>query len=427
MLHRLVYGESDSFYQQWTQNFTYSLGVFCSGGTIANVTALWAARNQRFAPRGDFNGVQQDGLAAGLLEYGYRGAAVLVSKRGHYSLRKAADALGLGTKNLVPVDITPDHKIDISALRRQIADLQKKQILPLAIVGIAGATETGSVDPLRDLAEIAQEAGAHFHVDAAWGGPALFSERHGYLLDGIGLADSVTIDAHKQLYVPVGAGMVIFKDRQALTAVEHHANYIIRKGSRDIGKHTLEGTRPGTAMLVHSALQIIGRKGYELLIDVGIGKAKQFAKMIRTSDYFELVTEPELNLLTYRFRPPGVKELLETASPEVVKLLNQVLSTLTESIQKEQRSLGKTFVSRTRLESASYGGDILSVFRVVLANPLTTRQILTDILAEQIQHGLKLLKDDGYDAVIAALKLEPHRSLELLQGYLARLRTSERD
>ncbi len=115
----------------------------------------------------------------------------------------------------------------------------------------------------------------------------------------------MTIDAHKQLYVPVGAGMVLFKDVQALASVEHHANYVIRQGSRDIGKHTLEGTRSGMAMLVHSALRIIGRRGYELLIDLGIDMARQFAAMITAAPDFELVTAPELNLLTYRYVPPG--------------------------------------------------------------------------------------------------------------------------
>src|SRR5690606_17196367 len=133
-----------------------------------------------------------------------------------------------------------------------------------------GTTETGSVDPLHALADLAREYGTHFHVDAAWGAPTLFSSRHRHLLAGIERADSVTLDGHKQLYVPVGAGMLVFKDVKALSAVEHHANYVLRRGSRDIGKHTLEGTRAGMAMLVHSALRIIGRQGYELLIDQGI-------------------------------------------------------------------------------------------------------------------------------------------------------------
>jgi glutamate decarboxylase len=394
MLHRLVYDQSDEFYAQWTQSFTHSLGVFCSGGTIANVTALWVARNRRFGPSAGFAGVAEEGFAAALAHAGLSGAAVLVSRRGHYSLGKAADLLGLGNRHLVSVPITARHTVDLGALRREIAALEARRIGVLAIVGIAGATETGSVDPLNELADIAAEHGAHFHVDAAWGGPTLFSRRHRHLLAGIERADSVTLDAHKQLYTPVGAGMVVFKDVQALSAVEHHANYVIRKGSRDIGKHTLEGTRTGMAMLVHSALRIIGRRGYELLIDLGIDKAAQFAMMIDSAPDFEIISAPVLNLLTYRYVPPAARVIFQSGTPKQKRAANEALNGLNESIQKEQRAGGKTFVSRTRLESAAHEGQTLTVFRVVLANPLTTTNILADILAEQRGHAERLSREE---------------------------------
>jgi glutamate decarboxylase len=397
MLHRLVYGQSDEFYAQWTQSFTHSLGAFCSGGTIANLTALWVARNRLLGPREGFAGISEEGLAAALEHHGLRGLCVLVSRRGHYSLAKSADLLGLGRRQLIAIPVTAQHTIDVSALRRQIDVLKAQRIGVLAIVGIAGTTETGSVDPLAELADIAEQQAIHFHVDGAWGGPTLFSGRHRHLLEGIARADSVTLDAHKQLYVPVGAGMVVFKDVQALSAVEHHANYVLRRGSRDIGKHTLEGTRQGMAMLVHSALRIIGRRGYELLISLGIDKAKLFASMIRDASDFELTSEPVLNLLTYRYVPKAARQVLQTGSPAQREAANLQLDSLTESIQKEQRAGGKTFVSRTRLETAAYGGQVLSVFRVVLANPLTTPEILRDILEEQRILGERLTVEEGHE------------------------------
>lgn len=406
MLHRLVYGESDAFYDQWTQSPTQSLGVFCSGGTIANITGLWVARNRLLGPRGDFLGVGEMGLGAALKHYDLDGVAVLVSKRGHYSLSKAANVLGLGRQELISVPVTAAHKIDVAELRRTLAKLKERRIAPIAIVGIAGTTETGTVDPLDALADVAAETGCAFHVDAAWGGPTLFSKRYRGLLKGIERADSVVIDAHKQLYVPMGAGMVLFKDVEALNAVEHHANYIIRPGSRDIGKHTLEGSRPGMAMLVHSGLRVIGRRGYEILIDLGIGKAGQFAKMIKASTNFELITEPELNLLTYRFVPELARDLLTKATAEERVAINEILNSLTESIQKMQRQRGKTFVSRTLLEGAAHNGQLLNVFRVVLANPLTTRHILADILIEQAAYGEQLFEDEGHRAALAALQIE---------------------
>ncbi|HYP87548.1 MAG TPA: putative pyridoxal-dependent aspartate 1-decarboxylase, partial [Polyangiaceae bacterium] len=356
MLHRLVYAKSADFYTEWTQSFTHSLGVFCSGGTIANITALWVARNRLLGPDGDFAGVIEEGMAAALRHRNLNGAAVLVSERGHYSLTKAADLLGLGQRQFIAIPTAADHTIDLQSLERRIGELKAAGIAIMAIVGVAGATETGSIDPLDALADIAQRHGAHFHVDAAWGGPTLFSRRHRGLLHGIERADSVTIDAHKQLYVPVGAGIVLFKDVEALTSVEHHANYVIRKGSRDIGKHTLEGSRSGMAMLVHSALRIIGQRGYELLIDLGIERAAAFAKLIGEQPDFELVTAPVLNLLTYRYVPSALRTSLTTGSAEERAASNDQLSGLTESIQKEQRAHGQTFVSRTRLSSAAYAG-----------------------------------------------------------------------
>lgn len=383
MLHHLIYKESDSFYARWTHNRDHAIGAFASGGTIANITGLWVARNNLLKARGEFRGVYHDGLAAGMIEYGYRGLAVLVSKRGHYSLRKAADLLGIGRSNLVTLATDDRNKCSITALKETIKDLREKKIGIIAIVGIAGTTETGNIDPLDAMADIAQAEHIHFHVDGAWGAPTLFSDRHRDLLKGIERADSVVIDAHKQLYVPMGSGLCLFKDPMSLDAIETNAQYIIRRGSRDLGKHTLEGSRPGMAMLVHSALRILGKKGYELLIDLGIGKAAQFARMIQGTADFELTTEPELNLLTYRFVPESVKQIFEHATPHQATKLNELLSELTVNIQKTQRDHGKTFVSRTAFEVASHGFQMLTVFRVVLANPLTTRQIFIDVLEEQ--------------------------------------------
>ena len=383
MLHHLVYSGKETFYRQWIHNSQHALGAFCSGGTIANVTALWVARNRLFAPEGQFKGIAKEGLARALKFRGCDGIAVLVSRRGHYSFGKAADLLGLGRDNLIRVETDADNRIDMKLLRRECRRLQDQNIRPLALVGIAGTTETGNVDPLEALADLALELGCHFHVDAAWGGPTLFSTANRHLLAGIARADSVTIDAHKQLYVPMGAGMVVFKDPTALSAIEHHAAYILRHGSKDLGSHTLEGSRPGMAMLVHAGLSIIGRKGYELLIDLGIARAKTFAAMITAHPDFELTSIPELNILTYRYCPQALQQALAQVSAKESCRINGLLDQVNQLLQKEQREAGKTFVSRTRLRVAAYGRKELTVLRVVLANPLSTDDILRAVLAEQ--------------------------------------------
>lgn len=385
MLHRLIYSGSDEFYSQWIQNSNYSLGAFCSGGTIANVTALWAARNRLCGPSGDFKGIARVGLLKALQHLDCQGLAIFVSRRGHYSLRKAADLLGIGQDNLIAVETDDNSRIDLKRLREHCARLRGEGIRPLSLIGIAGTTETGNVDPLEALADLAAELGCHYHVDAAWGGPTLFSETYRGLLKGIERADSVTIDAHKQLYVPMGAGMVLFKDPATLSSIEHHAAYIIRRGSRDLGSRTLEGSRPGMAMLVHAGLSIIGRKGYELLMDQGIERAHRFARRIDAHPDFELVTEPELNILTYRYVPAWVQQALARAPAERVARINELLDKIIETMQKRQREAGKTFVSRTSLAPGRYNGGTITVFRVVMANPLTTEEILAAVLDEQCE------------------------------------------
>jgi len=385
MVHHMVYGEGEGFYKKWMHSANHSLGAFCSGGTIGNITALWIARNRLLKPDGDFRGINREGLFRALKHYGYDGLAIVVSERGHYSLGKAADLLGIGRDYIVSVKTDENNRVNVTEMRRTIEDLQARNIKVMAIVGAAGTTETGNIDPLHQLADLAEEFQCHFHVDAAWGGATLMSEKYRYLLSGIERADSVTIDAHKQMYVPMGAGMVVFKHPSSAHAIEHHAEYILRKGSKDLGSQTLEGSRPGMAMLVHACLQVIGRDGYEILINRSLEKARYFATLIKHNIDFELISEPELCILTYRYAPAIVQQAMGKASAEQLWQFNDLLNGLTRFIQKRQREEGKSFVSRTRLTPERYNRQETSVFRVVLANPLTTDQILHDVLVEQVQ------------------------------------------
>lgn len=383
MLHNLIYQRNEDFYQSWMHSAAHSLGAFCSGGTIANITALWVARNSALKPEGDFNGVAEEGLFRAMRHYGYEDLVILVSERGHYSLKKSADVLGIGRESLVAIPTDENNRICLEKLNEKIVELKAKNIKPFALIGVAGTTETGNIDPLDHMADIAEREGIHFHVDAAWGGASLMSNNQRPKLKGIERADSVTIDAHKQLYVPMGAGMVLFKDPALVSAIEHHADYILRKGSKDLGSHTLEGSRSGMAMLLFASFNIIGRQGYELLIDQSVEKAAYFADLVEAQNDFELVSAPELCLMTYRYVPPTVKAALNVASPEQVDAIHTLLNDLTIFIQKRQREAGYSFVSRTCLTPSQWDRRTTNVFRVVLANPLTTREILQAVLDEQ--------------------------------------------
>ena len=378
MMHQLVFGEDEGFYKQYLHSAKHSLGAFCSGGTIANITALWVARNKALAADGEFRGIAQQGLAAALRHYGYDRLGILSSRRGHYSLSKAVDVLGIGREQMLMLDC-PTQRLSPEKALKLGKEFEQQGNKLLALVGIAGTTETGHIDPLDELADVAKELNCHFHVDAAWGGATLFSNTYRDKLKGIDKADSVTLDAHKQMYVPMGAGMVVFKNPEDSNAVRHHAQYILRAGSKDLGATTLEGSRNGMAMMVYASFNIFGRQGYELLIDQSIEKAKTFARLIDEHDDFELITAPTLSLLTYRVNPQVIQSNLE-----LTQELNETLDRLTVAVQKQQREAGKSFVSRTRLRVEKYGEQSITVFRVVLANPLTTEQDLIDILDEQL-------------------------------------------
>ncbi|MDC9595034.1 pyridoxal-dependent decarboxylase, partial [Xenorhabdus sp. IM139775] len=236
---------------------------------------------------------------------------------------------------------------------------------------------------LNRLADIAEQAQCHFHVDAAWGGASLLSERYRDLFAGIERADTVTIDAHKQLYVPMGSGMVLFRQPTLANAIAQHANYIVRKGSKDLGRHTLEGSRNAMSLMLHSNLYLLGRQGLARLIDASIEKARQFADLIHQQADFELISEPQLCLLTYRYVPPEVLQALREGAAPVRQQLHELLNTLNQDIQARQWAAGTSFVSRTHLKPVQWDRQPTTVLRVVLANPLTTLEILENMLEEQ--------------------------------------------
>ncbi|MDA8140345.1 MAG: putative pyridoxal-dependent aspartate 1-decarboxylase [Desulfobacteraceae bacterium] len=384
-IHRLIFKMPTAFYDEHVQNPATALGCFTEGGTLANITALWVARNSLLAPKGDFNGCEQDGVVAGLQAHGIERCVILVSRLGHFSLRKAAGLLGIGNRNVLSIDVDAGNRIKLSALKQCLRDIQATQgrTRVIAIVGIAGATETGSIDPLPQLAEICAEHGIYYHVDAAWGGPTLLSEKYGHLLEGIHLADSVTVDGHKQLYMPMGCGMVYFKNPHILERIAYHARYIARQGSVDLGIRTLSGSREANSLVLASALQIMGSRGYSLLIEHGIATAKSFAAQIKKRPLFQLVTEPRLNILTYRVCPPEIKAELESADTLQRRRLNAYLNDMNRGIQVLQREGGVSFVSRTTLYEKNSLEDPIVVLRSVIMNPLTTLKILNEILDEQ--------------------------------------------
>lgn len=399
-VHRLIYHENEAFYRQHIQNPNSTLGVFASGGTLANVTALWVARNTFFKAKAGFSGIEAEGISAAYRAYDIERSVILVSQLGHYSLWKIGGVLGIGNKNVLPIEVGSNNTINVDKLQSTIKMLQKHQKTKvLAVVGVAGATETGTIDPLPTMAEICAEQDIHFHVDAAWGGPTLLSDKYRHLLTGIEQADSVTIDGHKQFYMPMGCGMVYFKDPYILENIAYHAAYVNRVGSVDLGIHSLEGSRPAHSLILNSAFEIMGGRGYALLIDHGIEIAREFAKEIQRRPLFQLITPPQLNILTYSLFPEYISRHWDTADAQQRKTMIQEMDRINCVVQRLQREAGKSFVSRTTLKRPAYLGGDRGVLRSVIMNPMTNMDIIREILDEQ-ENIYHTLEQQSFDSII---------------------------
>ncbi|MGL4251858.1 MAG: pyridoxal-dependent decarboxylase [Aeromonas sp.] len=369
-LHRLIYGADDHFYGEQMHAKDAALGVMTSGGTIANVTALWLARNRACG----------DNLFA-LYEQGYRGAVILGSRLMHYSFDKGMDLLGLGARSVWRLDTDEQNRLSLAALEQALVQCKEQKLKVLALVGVAGSTDFGSIDPLPELAAIAAREQLHFHVDAAWGGPTLFSPRYQNLLAGIEQADTVTLDGHKQLLVPLGTGMLLCRQPDLMMTVKREAPYAIRATSFDQGRFTLEGTRPANALYLDAAFQLFGQLGYADLIDANYDRARLMAQLIAKDPAFELMSAPVMNLLSYRCIPPHLQgKALDDAS-------NTQINDFNVALQKAQRAEGHSFVSRTQRAVGRYGAQPLTLLRAVLLNPLIEEQHIRDLLADQRRLG----------------------------------------
>jgi len=331
---------------------------------------MWSARN---AAVSDAH-VQKFGLAGALARSGHSGVAIIGPVSMHYSFAKAADLLGIGTGNLVQVRLQPDDRIDLMSLRRAVRRCQSSGRLVIAIVGVAGTTNSGAIDPLDQMADLAAETGCTFHVDAAWGGPVLMSKRRRHFLAGIERADTVTLDGHKQLFLPVGSGILLFRDPTAARGHEHTAAYTVRRHSGDLGLRSPEGSRPGTALLLHAALHVLGRSGYAELLDRGVRLASYLADSVRAHPRFQLLREPQLNIVLYRYLP---NEGYPGGSAKGIDALNT-------AIQRLQRRAGGALVSRT---TTTVDGRRRVALRAVLANPMTTEGDIDAVLSEQLRFG----------------------------------------
>jgi aromatic-L-amino-acid decarboxylase len=273
------------------QAFGYPVatGTFSSGGTVSNMTALSAAR-ERALP-----GSRHNGLSG-------RPCALYASADVHESVKRAAELLGIGRDRVRAIPIDANRRMLVDACAAAIDADRTAGIAPIAVVATAGTTLTGAVDPLDGLADICEARGVWLHVDGAYGLPAALVESHARLFAGLARADSVTVDAHKWLYVPKACGVLMVREAEWLErAFSHEATYV----PHDVGEHdsvdrTLEYSRPFRALKLWLALRVHGLTAFRTAIERNLAEARLFADLVKQHPELELLGEPELSVVPFR-------------------------------------------------------------------------------------------------------------------------------
>ncbi|RPI95959.1 MAG: aminotransferase class V-fold PLP-dependent enzyme, partial [Spirochaetales bacterium] len=343
---------------------------------------------------------------------------VLVSARGHYSVEKIARILGIGNHNVIKIPVDTENRIDIDRMRQVCAQIREQnersdeKTKIIAIIGIAGTTETGNIDDLVELRRIADENDTFFHVDAAWGGALLIVDKYRHLFRGIDQADSVTFDAHKLMYSPLSMGMILFRNETALNYIKHTSNYIIRPDSVDQGRFTVEGSRPFSCLKPWVTFKIFGKEGFRILFDHAFDITETLRDIVTRHPDFEPMNVPDIFIFNYRYVPRKIQARLDALMLEIgdesdpyrlIKLLkklrriNDALNDLTIELHRAVRQEDNSFVSRTMIESTRYSPQKIVVLRAVTINPLTTPEILKEIVDEQSALGARIYQSEFVD------------------------------
>jgi aromatic-L-amino-acid/L-tryptophan decarboxylase len=335
-----------------------AMGLLVSGGSMANLTALAAARHAKAG---------FDVRARGL-QSGDQRLVVYMSEEGHGCIRKAVEMLGIGSESLrvIPVNDRLEMRVDVLAGTID-RDLQAGY-RPIAVAASAGTVNTGAIDDLEAIAGICRARDLWFHVDGAYGAAAVLSSQYCDRLASLSRADSVALDPHKWLYVPVEAGLVLVRDGATLrSAFSLVPPYLRTDGDpRGVGgppwlsEFGFQQSRGFRALKVWMALKYYGKEGYARALDHDLTLASYLADCVTTDPQLELMAPPSLGIVCFRVVPAGMVG---------DERLNDVNKTVLERLQMS----GRAFLSSTVLNGRF-------VLRACFVNPLSAQRDVDDML-----------------------------------------------
>lgn len=354
-------------------------GHLVSGGTLANMTALWVARNAR---GGEESRSARDGLTGR-----ERPLVFLASEHAHFSFQKAANLLGLGRDAWVRIPADEHGRVRVDAMEESLRRVREQGLQPFCLVGVAGTTVTASLDPLGAIGDLARREGLWFHVDAAYGGAIALSEELRGKLSGIELADSITFNPQKWLFVPKTCASILFREA---AEVDRHLREPFLYGTSNrgiddrphvnLGEWTLQGTRRVDVLKLYLTLEHFGRERLARMCERNCQLARGFAAKIAACPELELINEPDLNIVCFRYRGmPHWPEWTEEDSP---------LDRLNVRIQERIEAAGHAWLSIPRYHKRT-------VLRAVILHPRCDEALLDRVLQEVREVGKELFAGRG--------------------------------
>ena len=293
-------------------------GVFTSGGSQSNQTALLLARDWYCNKH-----LNYDVKKFGLDEKCSR-LRMYTSEISHFSMEKSCHIMGLGYKSVVKVPVDDKKRMDLTALRSLIEADIKAGNIPFLIVATVGTTDFGSIDPLEELASLAREHNMWLHADAAYGSGVIMSEKYRSRVASLKLCDSITVDFHKMFLMPISCSAVLLKDGSTFEALTIHADYLNREEDEEDGytnlvDKSMQTTRRFDALKVWTSFQTRGRDGWSKIISTSMDNAAYFYSQLKADPDFAVITEPEISSVVFRYCGGG-----KDASPEELEKLDEI-------------------------------------------------------------------------------------------------------